>query len=700
MIPNTKDRALTSSPIAASAKFGISLKDSPFIMSILRDQIYSDKILAVLREYSANAWDANRMGGKGDRPIKVVIPTSMEPTLSIRDYGPGLSLDDVLTVYTQYGNSTKRNNADAVGMLGIGSKSGFAYSDQFTVTSWFDGKKSIYVAALDESDGGVINLIHEEDSTEETGIEVSIAVRSSDVLEFHNKAKALFEFFEPRPEINIELAPPPSAATRLENGFITDEQLGNDVHQWVAVMGCVPYRINLDQVRAFNNNGNGVAEYLVRVSGALNFKIGEVQISASREELKYSDRTKQALIEKYAALVDEFVVHTLDGLENGTLTYWERRLKAMTLSAMKLPIPKKYQYITKDSIEIKHEPKTFRFTVHGSGVTSIAVDTRSKIVLRDDDKLLSGYHLDWRDYLVEKSETATWPEVEAEISEMLKAADIFGLPIEKISTRSWWTNQKQKLKAIKSTNKKHLVSTFEFLPTANRFHPWSACWDITAREPEKEDVYVLLKKFRTDTDKKTDPDSFDFYELYKQDEFVAKQFKTTLPKIYGYKTTDKTPFDVSKIKGVEYRVWRSDWIKSLMTKPVIKLFNYWEWVQSPHDVYYRHDHLPSPTDVVDRLARLYPDHPVTSFFKKVFAAKRIIKKGKLKHDNLKMLSIIKERVYNDLESEYDVAHGKILETYPLLRRQGMQVLWDDSSPTDDWFDYIELIDNFNKLSEK
>jgi hypothetical protein len=696
MIPNTKDRALTSSAISASANFGISLKDSSFIMSILRDQIYSDKIMAVLREYSANAWDANRMVGKADRPIKVTIPTSMEPTLSIRDYGPGLSVDEVLTVYTQYGASTKRDSDVAVGMLGIGSKSGFAYSDTFTVTSWYGGKKCIYVAALDTTNTGVINLIHEEDSDEESGIEVSIAVRSSDVLEFHNKARVLFKYFEPRPEINIELPPPPTEAAKLKNGFITDEALGGGgLHQWVAVMGCVPYRINLDQVRAFNNQGVGIAEYFVKVSGALNFNIGDVQISASREELKYSDGTKKALMSKFSAVVDEFVEHTFDSLEKGTLNFWERRLKAQTLAAMSLPIPKKYSYITKDVIEIHHEPKTFKFTVHGSEVGSIAVDARSKIVLRDDDKELVGYHLEWRDYLVEKKKDATWDEVRAEIDAMLIEAKLEGMPVETISSRSWWTNQKQKLKAMKTANKKHSVSTFEFLPTAGRYHPWSSCWDISLREPDKDDVYVLLKKFRTDTDKHS-PDSFNFYELYKEDEFVAKQLGSTLPKIYGYKTTDKAPFDVSTVKGTEYRTWRSDWIKSLMTKQYIKIFNYWEWVQSPHDIYYRHEGLPSNARVTELVASLGADHPISTFFRKIISAKRVIKSGKLKREHLSMLHIVKTRVYADLKSEYDTARDQIRDAYPLLKRYGVDTLWTEE--TEHWLEYIKLIDSSKLVS--
>ena len=71
MIPVKENRQLISSGSEESIEFGISSHDSIHIMSILRDQLYSDKILAVLREIGANAHDANAMAGRGHVPIKV-----------------------------------------------------------------------------------------------------------------------------------------------------------------------------------------------------------------------------------------------------------------------------------------------------------------------------------------------------------------------------------------------------------------------------------------------------------------------------------------------------------------------------------------------------------------------------------------------------------------------------------------------------
>ena len=63
MQPLTKVREVSSEGVAETTRFGISFKDQAHIKMLLRDAIYSDKELAVLREYSANAWDAHRMVG-------------------------------------------------------------------------------------------------------------------------------------------------------------------------------------------------------------------------------------------------------------------------------------------------------------------------------------------------------------------------------------------------------------------------------------------------------------------------------------------------------------------------------------------------------------------------------------------------------------------------------------------------------------
>src|SRR6476660_5010943 len=90
------------------------------IMSVLTN-LYSDAIMAVIREYSTNALDAHRESGL-HMPITVCVPTTLRPTFSVEDFGVGMSTDQLLNLYSSYGASTKRETNEQTGMLGLGSK--------------------------------------------------------------------------------------------------------------------------------------------------------------------------------------------------------------------------------------------------------------------------------------------------------------------------------------------------------------------------------------------------------------------------------------------------------------------------------------------------------------------------------------------------------------------------------------------------
>ena len=65
--------------------FGIS--ESAEFFNILSNTLYSDKILAVVREVLCNAWDAHIASGRTNLPIEVTL-THTE--LTIKDRGTGI----------------------------------------------------------------------------------------------------------------------------------------------------------------------------------------------------------------------------------------------------------------------------------------------------------------------------------------------------------------------------------------------------------------------------------------------------------------------------------------------------------------------------------------------------------------------------------------------------------------------------------
>jgi len=100
------------------SKFGIaSSEDLVYIFDILRNKLYSDKALAVVREYSTNAADANVENGVGSTPIIITVPNPMSPQFKVRDFGKGLSEDEVRNVYCMYGRSTKRDSNSFTGQI-------------------------------------------------------------------------------------------------------------------------------------------------------------------------------------------------------------------------------------------------------------------------------------------------------------------------------------------------------------------------------------------------------------------------------------------------------------------------------------------------------------------------------------------------------------------------------------------------------
>ena len=83
--------------------------------SILSDQLYSNKVRAVIRELSTNAYDSHVDAGKSDTPFEVHLPSSMEPHFAIRDYGTGLGHSDCMHLYTTYFRSNRTDSNAAVG---------------------------------------------------------------------------------------------------------------------------------------------------------------------------------------------------------------------------------------------------------------------------------------------------------------------------------------------------------------------------------------------------------------------------------------------------------------------------------------------------------------------------------------------------------------------------------------------------------
>jgi len=285
-------------------QYGIG--DVGLVLEILRNKLYKDPILAVVREYVTNARDAHVEVGKADVPVVVHLPSYDSMYFKVQDFGPGLSPERIEKIFCNYASSTKRNSDDQVGYFGIGSKSAFAYSDSFTITSVVDGKIRTYTSYIDESRRGKISCLYESDTDLPNGTTIIIPVKKYDQDRFLDKLKFVTEFWSVRPNVfrdGEELQVPYANERTVFSG--TDWKLARnqdyDTRGTYAIMGGIPYAIDISNQFESHPARNFFSYSCIRI----NFNNSDLSLAASRDSLHYDVRTVKAIKDKLDSIIDE-----------------------------------------------------------------------------------------------------------------------------------------------------------------------------------------------------------------------------------------------------------------------------------------------------------------------------------------------------------------------------------------------------------
>jgi len=342
------DRVIETHSAGVRSASGFTIAQTSKMFKILSDSLYSDKVMAVIRELSTNAYDSHISAGNKN-PFKVTLPTAANPNFIVRDYGTGLSQTDMESLYTTYGASNKNDSNDFVGCLGLGSKSPFAYTKSFTTSSYFNGRKYTYIAAIDDNGVPTLNLFDVSKTNEPNGLEISFAVKQYDFSEFSQKSIRIFHYFKMKPIIEGGVIPSlKDHAYSNKNIVISGEgwrvcRLSNDNNHYpstyhridsgiVAIMGNIAYPVVASQLvgeqkaeqpdhiakwnRAFGKADidswkSFVTEILNQnLYLELDFGIGELEMDVSREGLQYTKAVINALREKtqgiYLEMKEEF----------------------------------------------------------------------------------------------------------------------------------------------------------------------------------------------------------------------------------------------------------------------------------------------------------------------------------------------------------------------------------------------------------
>lgn len=306
------------------------IKNSATAFAILSSGLYSNKYQAILRELGCNAYDSHVEAGCPEKPFTVHLPTRLNPIFSVRDYGVGLSHDQVMNLYTTYFESTKNNSNDFVGCMGLGSKSPFSYTKNFTITAIKNGTKGVYSAFIGDQGVPAIIQLLSEPTDEGNGVEVSFAVESrSDMSQFESEARKVYAWFQTRPEFTgVEVTIPPQkyAEENIIPGAHMRENSGYSNRSY-ALMGNVAYPIRVPEGEELPN---GVRELFHSNSFVVRFEIGEIDIAASREELGYVPHTIEAIAAKGSAILSALEIYVVNKIKPAK-TKWERNKLAAEL---------------------------------------------------------------------------------------------------------------------------------------------------------------------------------------------------------------------------------------------------------------------------------------------------------------------------------------------------------------------------------
>ena len=292
-------------------------------MGIIIDSLinlYSDPIGSIVREVTSNCYDAHR-----EKRLKRqgVIPTTHEDdskywhddnkcpeiefqeenillgignAMIFRDFGIGLSQKRVETIYTMFGNSTKRDNNLQIGGFGIGAKSPFSYTNTFYIIANHNGIKYSYML-YKGNDAFHMDMIKSSPTEDLNSTEVIIPIQEDkDLRTFKKSIEQQLLYFDNLHYINVE----EGLGSQMSSVKIDyeDDDLAVSLglkntpvdKQLHCMVGRVRYPLDFNQL-------DKVSE--IEAPAALKFAIGEIDLVPSRESIRYTDRTKEAIIAKY-----------------------------------------------------------------------------------------------------------------------------------------------------------------------------------------------------------------------------------------------------------------------------------------------------------------------------------------------------------------------------------------------------------------
>ncbi len=262
-------------------KTSIDPKNLEFITTLLSSNLYSDPEQSFIREIVSNAWDSHVEAGTTDIPVIIRFKNDVnEKSITIRDYGVGLSPERFQTVYCNIGSSTKRESNDFIGGFGIGKYSSLACSNTVYIVSYYEGKSYHYVM-VKSGNSITTNLVMENPTTEKNGVEVTI--KNIDSIGQYKRALQFIVFFPNIYVDGIDCDINTTKVKKFNNFAVASSSISSKL-----LLGNVLYPCN----DSLLSSESKLFLYNIRDTGiVVKFDVGEINITPNRESIIYSSDT-------------------------------------------------------------------------------------------------------------------------------------------------------------------------------------------------------------------------------------------------------------------------------------------------------------------------------------------------------------------------------------------------------------------------
>lgn len=157
---------------------------------------YNDPIEAVIREIVTNGIDAHTVVGQ-KAPVTLAVPTEGQPTFAVIDRGVGMSQTELQENFADYGNSLKTDERETTGRFGIGAKSIYAVTNQFTVTTTQSGTTVTALFTVNDEGLPAHQIISSSFTDAPAGTTVTIPVEPGKLAAWRQRIATVVQYVEP-----------------------------------------------------------------------------------------------------------------------------------------------------------------------------------------------------------------------------------------------------------------------------------------------------------------------------------------------------------------------------------------------------------------------------------------------------------------------------------------------------------------------